>query len=62
MVDVDPLPDDVVLSCGCVVRAAIINGDKTLTISPCRQACPNFARALDIAASKGITPEYLIGE
>jgi hypothetical protein len=36
----------------------VVDGVNTLTISPCRQSCPNLANALDLARDKGIAPEY----
>lgn len=55
------VPDDVVLPCGCLLRHAVIDGVNTMTISPCRQSCPNLANALELAANKGIAPEYRRG-
>jgi hypothetical protein len=53
----DDTPDDVVLPCGCLLRHAIVNGAKTMTVSPCRQDCVNFRNLLDLAREKGIAPE-----
>lgn len=54
----EPIPADVVLPCGCLIRCAVIDGVNTLTISPCRPSCRNLANALELAHDKGLEPEY----
>lgn len=55
---IGPIPDDVVLPCGCLIRCTVVDGVNTLTVSPCRMDCRNLADAIDLARDKGIAPEY----
>ena len=54
-------PDDVVLPCGCLIRCAVIDGTNTITISPCRQSCPNLANAIALANEQAKPVEYRRG-
>lgn len=49
----DSIPDDAVLSCGCVIRCAVIDGVNTLTMVACREGCRNVAMALEEADAQG---------
>lgn len=62
----DPIPDDEipadeVLPCGCVLRYAIVNDTRTMTVIPCRTTCKNYRAMLGIAAEEGTPIVYRRG-
>lgn len=54
-------PDDDLLPCGCLLRYSVVDGVNTMTVSPCRQSCPNLAAVLGLGRDKGIDPRYRRG-
>jgi hypothetical protein len=51
-------PDDEVQPCGCLLRFAVVDGVRTMTVSPCRLGCPNLASALALADEMGKNVEF----
>lgn len=52
------IPPDKVLSCGCVLRCAVVDGTNVLTLIPCRTTCQNYRNALALAAEAGKPVEH----
>ena len=48
-----PIPADVVLPCGCIIRCSIVDGVNTMTMTACRAGCTNVAAALQEADNQG---------
>jgi hypothetical protein len=51
-------PDDDLLPCGCLLRYSVVDGMNTMTVSPCRLGCPNFATVLGMADEEGKDVEF----
>ena len=54
-------PADDLLPCGCLLRYSVVDGVKTMTVSPCRMNCPNLIDTLKMGQEKGITSEFRSG-
>jgi len=48
------IPGDRVMPCGCLLRCAIIEGERTLKLFPCRITCRNIQTLLQAAEERGI--------
>ena len=57
----DDIPPDELLPCGCLLRYTVVDGVKTMTISPCRMNCRTLADTLRLGMEKGIAPEFRSG-
>lgn len=58
MIDV---PDPVVLSCGCLIRCAAVEGVRTMFLFPCRKGCENVRRTMAAAVEQGKNIEHRKG-
>lgn len=50
----DAIPPDDVLPCGCVLRASLEDGVRTLTYIPCKQTCVNYRNMLGLADDRDV--------
>jgi hypothetical protein len=58
--DQEVVPETVVFTCGCVLSAAIEDGLRILTISPCRPDCPLLLTTVGMAEDDDV-PVYRVG-
>lgn len=49
----DEVPEDVVLSCGCLIRCEVVDGVNTLKFFACREGCDNVRLILEEADAQG---------
>ena len=44
-----PIPPDVVLPCGCIIRCSVVDGVNTMTLIACRPTCTTVRDTLQLA-------------
>lgn len=54
----DEIPPDDVLPCGCILRASLVEGTRTLTVIPCKQSCRNYRNLLGMAEEREVPVEF----
>jgi hypothetical protein len=55
-----PIPDDVVLSCGCFIHCDVVDGVNRLTLSACKPGCRVIALTMEAGDERGVPIQTVI--